>query len=60
MATPQEKLAQALDALKKLQQDKNIVVIKASDLSDPHKKQLKNNGFIKEVITEMELNTRNQ
>ncbi len=50
MATPQEKLAQALDALKKLQQDKNIVVIKASDLSDPHKKQLKNNGFIKEVI----------
>ena len=50
MATPQEKLAQALDALKKLQQDKNIVVIKASDLSDLHKKLLKNNGFIKEVI----------
>ena len=50
MATPQEKLAQALDALKKLQQDKNIAVIKASDLSDLHKKLLKSNGFIKEVI----------
>ena len=50
MATPQEKLAQALKELQNLQNNNDITIIHASELSAPHKKLLKNNGFIKEVI----------
>ena len=50
MATPQEKLAQALKALKNIQKDKDIAIIKAADMSDTNKKLLKANGFIKEVL----------
>ncbi len=50
MPAPQEKLAKALEALQKLQQNNDVTVIKSSDLTDPHKRLLKNNGFIKEVI----------
>lgn len=50
MATPQEKLAQALEALQKLQYDSDVIIINADDLTAPHKKLLKDNGFIKEVI----------
>jgi hypothetical protein len=50
MATPQEKSAQALKELKNLQKDTDIAIISASELSSSHKKLLKNNGFIKEII----------
>lgn len=50
MATPKEKLAQPLGALQKLQQDNDIAIINADDLTVPHKRLLKANGFIKEVI----------
>jgi hypothetical protein len=50
MATPSEKLAQALSELQKLQKDRNVAVIKASDLKTGHKQLLKANGFIRDVI----------
>jgi hypothetical protein len=50
MATPSEKLAQALFELQKLQKDRNVAVIKASDLKTTHKQLLKTNGFINGVI----------
>lgn len=50
MATPQEKLAQALKELHNLQKNTAITIIKSSDLSSPHKKLLKKNGFIKGII----------
>jgi hypothetical protein len=49
MATPQEKLAQSLEALKKLQ-DKGIVAIKTSELSRVNRERLIDNGFIRQVI----------
>lgn len=49
MATPQEKLAQSLEALKALQ-DKGIVAIRAADLSRAHRERLQRNGFIQEVM----------
>src|SRR6266567_3795223 len=49
MATPQEKLAESLEALKALQ-DKRIVAIRASDLSRTHRQRLLKNGFIQEVM----------
>lgn len=58
MATPQEKLAQALAALQKLQQDNDVVIIHADDLTALHKKLLKANGFIKEVIRGWYISTR--
>lgn len=50
MATPQEKLAQALESLQKLQQDNDVAIINTDDLTAPHRRLLKANGFIKEVI----------
>ena len=50
MPPQQEKLAQALAALQKLQRDKEIFIINANDLTAPYKKLLKANGFIREVI----------
>ncbi|HPE74773.1 MAG TPA: Fic family protein [Draconibacterium sp.] len=58
MATPSEKLAQALLELQKLQKDRNIAVIKASDLKTTHKQLLKANGFIKDVIKGWYISTR--
>jgi hypothetical protein len=49
MATPQEKLAQSLETLKRLQ-DKGIVAIRARDLSRTHRERLLKNGFIQEVM----------
>lgn len=49
MATPQEKLAQALEALKKLQ-DQGNTAIKTSELSRINHERLSDNGFIRQVI----------
>jgi hypothetical protein len=49
MATPQERLAESLDALKELQ-DRNIVAIRAADLSRVHRERLLKNGFLQEVM----------
>lgn len=50
MATPQEKFAQALQELQKLQNEKGIAVIKASEMTRTVKDRLVANGFIKEVV----------
>lgn len=49
MATPADKLAQSLDALKVLQ-DANAAAIRASDLTRVHRERLLKNGFIREVM----------
>lgn len=49
MATPQEKLAQALEALKKLQ-DQGNTAIKTSELSRINRERLIDNGFIRQII----------
>jgi hypothetical protein len=49
MATPQEKLAGSLEALKTLQ-DKGIIAIRAGNLSRTHRERLLKNGFIQEVM----------
>ena len=49
MATPQEKLAESLDALKALQ-DRGVVAIRATDLSRAHRERLLKNGFLQEVM----------
>ncbi|TLX70598.1 Fic family protein [Labilibacter sediminis] len=58
MATPQEKLAQALASLQKLQQDNDVVIINTDDLLAPQRKLLRANGFIKEVIKGWYISTR--
>lgn len=50
MATPQEKLAQSLEFLKKIQNKKGIAIIKSESISRVHKDRLLKNGFIKEVM----------
>lgn len=49
MATPQEKLAQALEALKTLQ-DKGFAAIMGSELSRAFRERLLEHGFIREVV----------
>ena len=49
MATPSEKIAKSLEKLQELQ-DKNIVGIKANDLTRVHRVRLITNGFIQKVI----------
>lgn len=49
MAKPQEKLAEALDALKALQ-DGGVVAIRSADLSRVHRERLLKNGFLQEVM----------
>lgn len=49
MATPQEKLAEALEALKALQ-DGGTVAIRSADLSRLHRERLLKNGFLQEVM----------
>lgn len=49
MATPSEKLADALEALRDLQ-TKGSVAIRSADLSRTHRERLVQNGFLEEVI----------
>lgn len=49
MATPSEKLAESLEALKKLQ-DSGTVAIRSRNLSRTHRERLMKNGFLQEVI----------
>lgn len=58
MATPSEKLAQALFELQKLQKDRIVAVIRASDLKTTQKQILIANGFIKGVIKGWYISTR--
>jgi Fic/DOC family len=58
MATPQEKLAQALEELQKLQNEKGIAVIQASEMTRTIKDRLVANGFIKEVVKGWYISTR--
>jgi len=58
MATPQEKLAQALEALQKLQNEKGIAVVQSSELTRTIKERLVANGFLKEVVKGWYISTR--
>ena len=49
MATPSEKLADSLSALKTLQ-DHNVTAIRSGQLSRAHRERLLKNGFIRKVI----------
>src|SRR5579872_6118542 len=49
MASPHEKLAQALDVLRTLQNN-GIVAIQASELSRTHRERLLKNGFLQAVM----------
>lgn len=49
MATPSDKLAQSLEALKALQ-DQGIVAIRTKNMTRTHRERLLKNGFIKEVM----------
>lgn len=49
MATPQEKLAESLEALKELQ-DAGVVAIQSKHLSRTHRERLTKQGFLEEVI----------
>jgi hypothetical protein len=49
MAKPQEKLAESLEILKKLQ-DRGVVAIRAGALSRAHRERLLRNGFMQEVM----------
>lgn len=49
MATPQQKLADALDALRALQ-DRNLVAIRSDDLSRPQRELLMKHGFLQDVM----------
>ena len=49
MATPQEKLADALEALKALQ-DSGAVAIRSADLKRLHRERLLRGGFLREVM----------
>jgi hypothetical protein len=49
MATPQEKLAESLEALHELQ-DRGVVAIRSGALSRTHRERLVSGGFLKEVM----------
>jgi hypothetical protein len=49
MAAPREKLANALEALKKLQK-RGVVAIRAANLSRRHRERLLKSGFLREII----------
>jgi hypothetical protein len=50
MATPQEKLAQSLEILHRLQASDGAAAVRARDLSRTHRERLLANGFLVEVI----------
>jgi len=58
MATPSEKLAQALEVLQKLQNEKGIAVIRTGQLTRTVKGRLVSNGFLKEVVKGWYISTR--
>ena len=49
MASPSEKLAESLEALKELQ-DRDIIAVRSADLSRTHRERLLKNGFLQEVM----------
>jgi len=49
MARPQEKLAESLQVLRKLQEH-GVIAIRSADLSRTHRERLVKNGFLKEVM----------
>ena len=49
MATPQEKLADSLEALHALQ-ERGVMAMKSADLSRTHRERLSENGFLQEVM----------
>ncbi len=49
MASPREKLAESLEALRRLQ-DRGTVAIRATDLTRVHRERLRRNGFLMEVM----------
>ena len=49
MTTPSEKLAESLEALRKLQ-DRNMIAIQTRNLTRTHRERLIKNGFLQEVI----------
>lgn len=57
MATPQEKLAESLEALKQLQ-DRHAVAVRAKDLKRVHRERLLKNGFLQEVMKGWYIPTR--
>lgn len=57
MVSPAEKLAESLEALKKLQ-DKDIIAIQTKDLTRTHRERLIKNGFLQEVIKGWYIPTR--
>ena len=59
MATPNEKLAASLEALKDLQAQHGNV-LKSSELSRTHRERLKKNGFLKDIILGWLIVTRPQ
>ena len=58
MATPKEKLAQALEELQKWQNEKGIAVIQTNEISRTVKDRLIANGFLKEVVKGWYISTR--
>lgn len=57
MASPAEKLAESLEALKELQ-DQGTVAVRSSDLSRTHRERLLENGFLQEVMKGWYIPTR--
>ncbi|MGK2927766.1 MAG: Fic family protein [Lysobacterales bacterium] len=49
MASPQEKLAEALQARKELE-DRGVVAVRSRDLSRTHRERLLRNGFLQQVM----------
>src|SRR6266481_28273 len=49
MATPREKLAGSLEALKELQ-ERSVVAIRTGDLKRTHRERLLKSGFLQEVM----------
>ena len=49
MARPQDKLAESLEALRELQEQR-IVAVRSRDLSRTHRERLQSNGFLKKVM----------
>ena len=58
MVAPSEKLAQSLEQLQKLQNERGIAVVRANNLSRTHKERLAANGFLREVIKGWYISTR--
>lgn len=49
MATPGEKLAESLEIIRNLQDEKGILAIKTSEINRTHRERLSKNGFLREV-----------